>query len=63
MTIFRSKKNGLLYTITRSGRGANHKAHPFMHDTDIGVKHKRGNRYQDFKSNMTLDDFIPAYYC
>ena len=54
MTIFRYKKNGLLYTITLSGRSG-YKAHPYRHTTEIGVMFK--NRYRDFKSGMTLDDF------
>lgn len=38
MTIFRYKGNGLLYTITVNGHGSGHKAHPYKHDTEIGVK-------------------------
>lgn len=57
MTLFRFKKNGLLYTIT-SGRGrGGYKAHPYKHDVEIGVKYESHARYRDFKSNMTMDDF------
>ena len=54
MTLFRYKKNGLLYTITID-RFKGYKAHPYRHTTEIGVMFK--NRYRDFKSGMTMDDF------
>lgn len=59
MTIFRYKKNGLLYTITRdAGRlGTSYKAHPYKHNVEIGVMFTSHARYRDFKSNMSLDDF------
>lgn len=57
MTLFRYKKNGLLYTITSErGRGG-YKAHPYKHDVEIGVTYQSHGRHRDFKSNMTLDDF------
>lgn len=56
MTLFRYKSNGLLYTITVD-RYRGHKAHPYKHDVEIGVKFQRNSRFRDFKSGMTLDDF------
>jgi hypothetical protein len=57
MTIFRFKKNGLLYTITSErGRGG-YKAHPYKHSVEIGVIHTSNGRFRDFKSNMSLKDF------
>jgi len=57
MTLFRYKRNGLLYTITRDcGRmGSACRAHPYQHNTEIGMKSKR--RFREFKSNMVLADF------
>lgn len=55
MTLFRYKKNGLLYTITTNGHGGGHKAHPYNHTVEIGVSFRR--RFRDFKSNMTMNDF------
>ena len=55
MTLFRYKRNGLLYTITTNGRGSGHKAHPYNHTTEIGVSFRR--RFRDFKSNMGMADF------
>ena len=40
MTLFRYKKNGLLYTITTNAHGGGHKVHPYRHDTEIGVSFK-----------------------
>lgn len=57
MTLFRYKKNGLLYTITTNGRGSGHKAHPYNHTVEIGVKFDSHSRFRDFKSNMTMNDF------
>jgi hypothetical protein len=60
MTLFRYKKNGLLYTITTNGRGSGHKVHPYRHDTEIGVAFKGRHtirRFQNFKSGMTMDNF------
>lgn len=58
MTLFRYKKNGLLYTITSErGRGG-YKAHPYKHNAEIGVTYQSHGRHRDFKSNMTLDDFV-----
>jgi hypothetical protein len=60
MTLFRYKHNGLLYTITVDARGHGHKAHPYQHDVEIGVKFASHSRFRDFKSNMTMDDFEPV---
>lgn len=58
MTLFRYKPNGLLYTITVNARGNGYKAHPYKHDTEIGVKFESHARFRDFKSDMTMDDFV-----
>ena len=63
MTIFRYKGNGLLYTITVNGHGAGHKAHPYNHKEEIGVKFTSHARYRDFKSGMTMDDFEAVAEC
>lgn len=63
MTLFRYKKNGLLYTITVNGHGRGYKAHPYKHDTEIGVKFDSHARYRDFKSDMTMDDFEAVAEC
>jgi len=57
MTLFRYKKNGLLYTITTNGRGSGHKAHPYNHKVEIGVMFDSHSRFRDFKSNMSMNDF------
>jgi hypothetical protein len=57
MTLFRYKGNGLLYTITVD-RCRGHKAHPYKHDVEIGVKFQSHARFRDFKSGMTMDDFV-----
>ena len=59
MTIFRNKKNGLLYTITREGPrgGYSYKAHPYKHGIEIGVTWSSHGRYRDFKANMSMNDF------
>ena len=57
MTLFRYKKNGLLYTITTNGVGSGHKAIPYRHTTEIGVMFNSHSRYRDFKSGMTMNDF------
>jgi len=56
MKIFRYKGNGLLYTITMD-RGHNPKVHPFNHNVEVGVSHKKSNRFRDFKYGMEMDDF------
>lgn len=56
MTLFRYKGNGLLYTITVE-RCRGHKAHPYKHDVEIGVKFQSHARFRDFKSGMTMGDF------
>lgn len=56
MTLFRYKKNGLLYMITKNSYGG-YKAHPYKHDTEIGVKYKSHARFRDFKSDMSMEDF------
>ncbi len=62
MTIFRYKKNGLLYIITKD-RGNRYKAHPYKHSVEIGVMFTSHARYRDFKSNMTLEDFEAVAFC
>ena len=57
MTLFRYKKNGLLYTITTNGCGSGHKAHPYKHTVEIGVLFNSHSRYRNFKSNMSMADF------
>ena len=57
MTIFRHKGNGLLYTITIDTRGRGYKAHPYKHQTEVGVKFDSHGRFRDFKSGMSMDDF------
>lgn len=63
MTLYRYKKNGLLYTITIDGyrRGSAYKVHPYNHNVEIGVSFK-GPRFRDFKSNMLLSDFAEVAY-
>jgi hypothetical protein len=63
MTIFRYKGNGLLYTITVNGHRGGHKAHPYKHKEEIGVKFESHARYRDFKSGMTMDDFEVVAEC
>lgn len=58
MTLFRYKGNGLLYTITVNGHGRGHKAHPYKHGIEIGVRFQNHARFRDFKSGMTLEDFV-----
>lgn len=58
MTLFRYNGNGLLYTITVDSRGRGHKVHPYRHTTEIGVSFK--NRFRDFKSTMSMNDFEPV---
>ena len=63
MTIFRFKGNGLLYTITVNGHGRGCKAHPYNHDTEIGVKFTSHGRFRDFKGKMSMDDFEAIAEC
>ena len=63
MTIFRYKKNSLLYTITVDGHGRGFKAHPYNHDTEVGVKFKSHGRFRDFKTNMSMNDFEVVGEC
>jgi hypothetical protein len=63
MTIFRYKGNGLLYTITVDARGHGHKAHPYKHTTEIGVKFTSHSRFRDFKQGMTMNDFEVVAEC
>lgn len=58
MTLFRYKGNGLLYTITVDGHSRGFKAHPYRHSVEIGVKFTSHGRFRDFKSNMSMDDFV-----
>lgn len=62
MTLFRYKKNGLLYTITRAGPrgGYVYRAHPYKHAVEIGIKQKK--RFREFKSNMSMNDFVEVAY-
>jgi hypothetical protein len=57
MTIFRYKKNGLLYTIThhKVGLGWVYKVHPYNHKTEIGIIQKK--RFREFRVDMELEDF------
>ena len=55
MTLFRYKKNGLLYTITTNVHGRGHKVFPYKHSVEIGVSFRK--RFRDFKSKMTMADF------
>lgn len=61
MTLFRYKKNGLLYTIERVSPprvlGFWYVAVPYRHSVAIGLR--GGNR---FKSNMSLSDFEEVAY-
>jgi hypothetical protein len=61
MTLFRYKQNGLLYTITTNVHGGGHKVHPYRHCVEIGVLFKR--RFQNFKSNMSMSDFVTVAVC
>lgn len=63
MTIYRYKKNGLLYTISANGHGSNYKVYPYKHVTEIGVVFSSNKRFRDFKSDMTMDDFEPVAEC
>lgn len=58
MTIFRYKHNGLLYTITIDNYGRGFKAHPYLHESEIGIQYTSKNRYRNFKSNMSMSDFV-----
>jgi hypothetical protein len=60
MTLFRYKKNSLLYTITVNGCGRGFKAHPYKHNIEAGVMFNSNSRFRDFKTNMTMDDFEPV---
>lgn len=65
MTIFRYKKNELLYTITREGArgGYSYKAHPCQHDVEVGIMFTSHAKYRNFKSDMKLDDFEAVSFC
>jgi hypothetical protein len=63
MTLFRYKGNGLLYTITVNGHGRGHKAHPYKHKVEIGVKFESHARFRDFKSNMSMENFEAVAEC
>lgn len=63
MTLFRFKGNGLLYTITVNSHGRGYKAHPYKHDTEIGIMFTSHNRFRDFKSGMTMDNFEAIAEC
>jgi hypothetical protein len=62
MTIFRHKKNRLLYTIIQNcGRyGSAYEAHPYNHTVEVGIIQKR--RFRKFKVNMNLSDFEAIAY-
>ncbi len=63
MTIFRYKKNSLLYTITVNGHGRGFKAHPYKHYTEAGVMFNSHGRFRDFKTNMSMNDFEVVGEC
>lgn len=63
MTLFRYKGNNLLYTITTNGHGSGHKAHPYKHSEEIGVKFQRNGRFRDFKTGMSIKDFTEVAVC
>ena len=63
MTLFRYRKNGLLYTITVNAHGGGCKAHPYQHDTEIGVSFTSHGRFRDFKVGMTMGDFEVVAEC
>lgn len=63
MTLFRYKKNGLLYTITTNSNGGGHKAHPYKHGVEIGVTFTSHSRHRDFKTNMSMKDFEVVAEC
>jgi hypothetical protein len=62
MTLFRYRKNGKLYTITSERGYHGYKVHPYKHSFEIGVQHKKGNRFRNFKSSMNMNDFIPVAF-
>lgn len=67
MTLFRYKKNGLLYTVqhVRDKMGLRYEAHPYKHTVYIG--NQRPGKYLPkgvvFKGNMFLSDFNPVAEC
>ena len=63
MTIFRYKKNGLLYTITVNRHGRGYKVHPYKHHVEIGVQFNSHGRFRDFKVGMNFEDFVPVSEC
>jgi hypothetical protein len=63
MTLFRYKGNGLLYTITVNGHDTGHKAHPYKHIVEIGVKFDSHARFRDFKTNMSMENFEAVAEC
>jgi len=68
MTLFRYRKNGLLYTIyrvtPRQILGRWYEAHPYRHNTHIGMKRPGANlpRGVVFYPEMKLEDFEEVAY-
>lgn len=54
MTLFRYRKNGLLYTITVDLM-RRWQVHPYRHSVEIGIKHK--SRWREFPATMSMKDF------
>jgi len=63
MTLFRYKKNGMLYTITTARSGGCYKAIPHKHSVEIGVMFTSHSRYRDFKHDMSMSDFEEVAVC
>ena len=65
MTIFRYRKNGLLYTLYRVSPpkmiGRWYEAYPYQHDVFIGKKNSKGEKVV-FKASMSLNDFENIAY-
>ena len=68
MTLFRYKKNGLLYTIyrvtPRHVMGWWYEAHPYRHNVNIGMKRPGPVQPKNvcFYPNMSLNDFEEVAY-
>lgn len=60
MTLFRFKKNGLLYVIAQAGVrfGSGLTAIPYKHNVHIGLRSKR--RKGEFTMAMNMTHFIPV---
>lgn len=62
MTIWRYRKNKLLYIITSERGSGNYKVHPYLHDVEIGVTYRSHSRFRDFKQGMRITDFQAVSY-